>query len=62
MPVIYVCLPRAGFSKNGREWIANAVVSTSIGVCTFVVYANMTRTLTLTLTLTLALALTLTLP
>ena len=33
----------AGFSKNGREWIANAVVSSSIGVLTFVVYANMTR-------------------
>ena len=33
----------AGFSKNGREWIANAVVSSSIGVLTFVVYASMTN-------------------
>ena len=33
----------AGFSYNGREWMANFVVSGFIGVITFVVYANMTR-------------------
>ena len=33
----------AGFSKNGREWVANAIVSAFIGVITFQVYANMTR-------------------
>jgi hypothetical protein len=33
----------AGFSKNGREWLANAIVSGFIGVITFQVYANMTR-------------------
>ena len=27
----------AGFSKNGREWIANAVVSSACGILTFVV-------------------------
>ena len=33
----------AGFSQNGREWMANFVVSAVLGVLTFVVYANMTR-------------------
>jgi len=33
----------AGFSKNGREWIANFVVSSAIGVLLFVVFSNMTR-------------------
>jgi hypothetical protein len=36
-------LSPAGFSKNGREWIANFVVSSAIGVLTFVVFSNMTR-------------------
>lgn len=33
----------AGFSKNGREWIANGLTSTVISFLTFKVYANMTR-------------------
>jgi len=33
----------AGFSKNGREWIANGLSSTVISFLTFKVYANMTR-------------------
>ena len=33
----------AGFSKSGREWIANGFVSFVIGLLTFQVYANMTR-------------------
>jgi len=34
----------AGFTETGREWIANAFVSTFIGVITFLVYCNLTRT------------------
>ena len=33
----------AGFSKSGREWIANGFCSFFISVITFQVYANMTR-------------------
>ena len=33
----------AGFSTNGREWIANSFVSTIISLTTYQVYANMTR-------------------
>ena len=33
----------AGFTVQGREWIANGFVSVFLGVLTFEVYANMTR-------------------
>ena len=33
----------AGFSKHGREWLANGMVSAFISVVTYQVYANMTR-------------------
>lgn len=36
-------LKTAGFSTNGREWIANSFVSTIISLTTYQVYANMTR-------------------
>jgi len=38
-----ILVQTAGFSKNGREWIANFLVSSAIGVLTFVIYANLTR-------------------
>ena len=33
----------AGFSRHGREWMANFVVSSFLGVATFAVYTNLTR-------------------
>lgn len=36
-------LKTAGFSINGKEWVANSFVSTIISLTTYQVYANMTR-------------------
>lgn len=38
-----VLLRVSGFSQKGREWIANAFVSSLISLSTYQVYANMTR-------------------
>ena len=43
LSIICVHLYPAGFSKNGREWMANAVVSSAIGILNFAVFANLTR-------------------
>ena len=42
--ILYSKLVRlAGFSTQGREWIANGMCSCFIAIITYQVYANMTR-------------------